>query len=113
MKEFTVEQISRHNLQGGFGWKYTTFGRFYEVLDDLWIVINGKVYDVSTFDCHPGGKDILIRLAGQDASKEFEDQGHSATAIQEMKKWETLCTFHYNYNDLFITLNFSWLKSSI
>lgn len=32
---------------------------------DLWVVIHGKVYDVSDFmDEHPGGSDVLMDVAG-------------------------------------------------
>jgi hypothetical protein len=40
--------------------------------DDLWIVVNGKVIDVTGFvDKHPGGVPILIANAGTDASTEW------------------------------------------
>jgi cytochrome b involved in lipid metabolism len=38
----------------------------------LWIIVDGSVYDVSTFiKEHPGGPKILKRSAGKDASKSF------------------------------------------
>ncbi|KAK9469854.1 cytochrome b5-like heme/steroid binding domain-containing protein [Lipomyces arxii] len=49
--------------------------------DDLWMVIHGKVYDVTKFvDEHPGGEEVLIDAAGVDASDAFEDVGHSDEA---------------------------------
>jgi len=56
--------------------------------DDLWLVINGKVVDVTSYlEDHPGGSDILLDHAGTDATVEFEDVGHSDSAIEEMEKF--------------------------
>ena len=57
----------------------------------MWIVIHGKVYDVtrfdyfqvSKFDKHPGTFAPLIKNAGTDATEKFEAVEHS----QEARKW--------------------------
>ena len=57
--------------------------------DDLWLVIDGKVYDVSEYmDDHPGGGEILLNAAGKDGTDDFEDVGHSADARARLKKLE-------------------------
>ncbi|SCV72187.1 BQ2448_4881 [Microbotryum intermedium] len=41
--------------------------------DDLWIIINGKVYDLTEFaPNHPGGMRILLKYAGKDATEEYD-----------------------------------------
>lgn len=41
--------------------------------DDLWIVIHGKVYDLTKFlPEHPGGPRIILKYAGQDATDAFD-----------------------------------------
>src|ERR1041385_7783974 len=46
--------------------------------DDLWIVLDGFVYDVSEWMReHPGGADVLLSSHGGDASKAFAEVGHS------------------------------------
>ncbi|SGY20754.1 BQ5605_C016g08139 [Microbotryum silenes-dioicae] len=41
--------------------------------DDLWMIINGKVYDLTDFaPNHPGGMRILLKYAGKDATEEYE-----------------------------------------
>eukprot|EP00955_Chlamydomonas_euryale_P015470 165646-Chlamydomonas_euryale.AAC.4 len=45
--------------------------------DDAWMIIDGKVYDVTDFD-HPGG-DVILSYAGLDATEVFEAM-HPTTA---------------------------------
>merc|ERR1740130_633028 len=41
--------------------------------DDLWLLIDGNVYDVTPFlDLHPGGGQLIIEAAAQDATSKFE-----------------------------------------
>ncbi|XP_055537889.1 cytochrome b5 reductase 4 isoform X2 [Wyeomyia smithii] len=42
--------------------------------DDVWLAIRGKVYNVTRYlDFHPGGVDELLRGAGKDATKLFDE----------------------------------------
>uniref|UniRef100_A0A7S1FKZ6 Cytochrome b5 heme-binding domain-containing protein n=1 Tax=Noctiluca scintillans TaxID=2966 RepID=A0A7S1FKZ6_NOCSC len=41
--------------------------------DDLWLMIDGKVYDVTPFlNLHPGGGQLIVDAAGKDATSAFE-----------------------------------------
>ncbi|GAC96951.1 hypothetical protein PHSY_004535 [Pseudozyma hubeiensis SY62] len=63
-KKITMEELKKHDSS-----------------DDLWLLIDGKVYNVSKFmDEHPGGDEVLITEAGKDATEAFEDVGHSEDA---------------------------------
>jgi len=54
-KRFTVADVAAHKKA-----------------DDLYIIVDEDVYDLTKFqDEHPGGKKILQRVAGKDASKQF------------------------------------------
>lgn len=47
-----------------------------------------KVYDVTKYlDDHPGGAEVMLDVAGQDADEFFEDIGHSKEARGELKKY--------------------------
>ena len=48
---------------------------------DCWVILNGKVYDVTTFlPDHPGGKKAIVLYAGKDASEEF-NMLHAANVL--------------------------------
>ena len=46
------------------------------------------MYDVTKYlDDHPGGAEVMLDVAGQDADEFFEDIGHSKEAREELKKY--------------------------
>ncbi|RDA93918.1 hypothetical protein CP533_4503 [Ophiocordyceps camponoti-saundersi (nom. inval.)] len=54
---------------------------------DLYLVIHDKVYDCAQFvDEHPGGEEVMLDVAGQDATEAFEDVGHSDEARETLDK---------------------------
>ncbi|ORY94121.1 cytochrome b5-like heme/steroid binding domain-containing protein [Syncephalastrum racemosum] len=70
-KIFSFEDISKHNTR-----------------DDLWMVINGKVYDITAFvDEHPGGEEVLVDEGAKDATGPFDDVGHSDDARELLQKY--------------------------
>ncbi|KAL4447198.1 hypothetical protein ABPG77_007231 [Micractinium sp. CCAP 211/92] len=55
---------------------------------DCWLIIDGKVYDVTPFlDEHPGGFDTMVSNSGKDATEEFEEIGHSRAAKEMLDKY--------------------------
>ncbi|PIN11260.1 Cytochrome b5 [Handroanthus impetiginosus] len=63
-KVFTYSEVSAHNTS-----------------EDCWVIINGKVYNVTSYlNDHPGGDEVILGQAGKDASEEFEDVGHGSAA---------------------------------
>eukprot|EP00164_Ancoracysta_twista_P001381 GFYU01001800.1.p1 GENE.GFYU01001800.1~~GFYU01001800.1.p1 ORF type:complete len:288 (-),score=42.34 GFYU01001800.1:172-951(-) len=55
--------------------------------DDFWIVVHGKVYDVTKFlDEHPGGVDTILDGHG-DRTADYEDAMHSDAAFKQMQEY--------------------------
>ncbi|OCL00711.1 acyl-CoA dehydrogenase NM domain-like protein [Cenococcum geophilum 1.58] len=54
--------------------------------DNLWIIVDEDVYDLTKFqDEHPGGKKILQRVAGKDASEQFWKH-HNESTLKKYQK---------------------------
>jgi cytochrome b involved in lipid metabolism len=50
---------------------------------------NVEVCNVSGYlDDHPGGKDVMLEVAGTDATGDFEFVGHSEDALKALMKFE-------------------------
>jgi len=68
-KKYTEEEVSGHNTE-----------------DDCWIIINGIIYDITQFlDIHPGGKRMIMMVAGKDATEYFVEL-HSNNVLDEVAK---------------------------
>ncbi|KAJ4861633.1 cytochrome b5-like heme/Steroid binding domain-containing protein [Trichoderma breve] len=67
-QEYSYQDVAEHNTK-----------------KDLFVVIHDKVYDCSKFvDEHPGGEEVMLDVAGQDATEAFEDVGHSDEARESL-----------------------------
>ncbi|KIV77759.1 hypothetical protein PV11_09540 [Exophiala sideris] len=70
--KFTRSQVAQHSTRG-----------------DTYVIIHNRVFDISAFvEEHPGGKEVLLDVAGQDASEAFEDVEHSVEARKLLASFE-------------------------
>ncbi|XP_022759603.1 cytochrome b5-like [Durio zibethinus] len=70
-KVFVYEDVANHKERNG-----------------CWLLISGKVYDVTPFlEEHPGGDEVLLAASGKDATDDFEDVGHTDDAREMMQKF--------------------------
>ncbi|XP_046748273.1 cytochrome b5-like [Diprion similis] len=71
MSKYSLEEVSKNDGTNGAR---------------VWIIINDDVLDVTnSLDEHPGGRDSILEYAGQDATKAFNDVGHSGDARSYLK----------------------------
>ncbi|PLN83885.1 hypothetical protein BDW42DRAFT_199917 [Aspergillus taichungensis] len=71
VREYTLDEVKAHQTK-----------------KDLWVVIHGKVYDVTDYvRDHPGGADVLVDVAGTDATEAYEDVGHSEDANEILETY--------------------------
>ncbi|CAK1601524.1 unnamed protein product [Parnassius mnemosyne] len=55
---------------------------------DAVFINENLVYDVTEFlDEHPGGHEVLLSVAGKDATEKYQRVGHSHAAKEQMKKY--------------------------
>lgn len=55
---------------------------------DNWMIIHGEVFDVTQYlEDHPGGAELLVEAAGTDATKAFDNAGHSEDALEIMREF--------------------------
>lgn len=69
-KKFTMEEIEQHNQE-----------------DDVWIVVNDRVYDCTEYlELHPGGVESIMINAGMDSTEDFVAI-HSTKAHKMLEKY--------------------------
>jgi len=71
----SLEEVAKHSTQS-----------------DCWLIISGKVYDLSPFSMHPGGT-AFVPFCGKDATTAFQTKAgrgknHSANAYSLMPNFE-------------------------
>ncbi|ODM23646.1 hypothetical protein SI65_01235 [Aspergillus cristatus] len=70
-KVFDAAEVEKHNTR-----------------ESCWVTLYGKVYDVTDFlDEHPGGAKVILKLAGKDATEEY-DPIHPPGILEENLKPE-------------------------
>lgn len=68
-KEFSADDVAQHNKEG-----------------NAYIIIEDGVYDISKFAAlHPGGKGVILGVAGQDATEQFW-QFHNKAILKKYEK---------------------------
>ncbi|KAI9689248.1 MAG: hypothetical protein M1820_010192 [Bogoriella megaspora] len=68
-KVFSFEEVSKHKSQ-----------------ESCWVILYGNVYDVTDFmPEHPGGAKIILQLAGQDATEEYDPVHPPGTLEKNLK----------------------------
>lgn len=64
IKQISRDEIGKHNKK-----------------DDCWIILDGNVYDITTYlKYHPGSEDKILQYGGEDATLEFNYWMHSKNA---------------------------------
>ncbi|KAK5165911.1 uncharacterized protein LTR77_008835 [Saxophila tyrrhenica] len=70
-QQITREEVAKHTSE-----------------EDLWFIVDHKVYDVSDFiDAHPGGSIVLEQVAGQDATEAF----YNLHRHEVLQQYASLC----------------------
>ncbi|KAL3990270.1 Cytochrome b5-like Heme/Steroid binding domain family protein [Acanthocheilonema viteae] len=75
LTKYTIAEVAAHNDASS-----------------TWIIIDNNVYDVTRFlEEHPGGDEVLLEQAGQNATESFKDIGHSRDAVEMTKEYLIGC----------------------
>lgn len=71
LSRYTLQEVAKNDGKNGA---------------NTWLVIHDMVYDVTAYkNKHPGGAELLEEYAGEDATRGFEEFGHSSDAKRVLK----------------------------
>ncbi|KAJ4209664.1 hypothetical protein NW759_013311 [Fusarium solani] len=69
-RSFTLQDVAKHDSA-----------------NDPYMVIRNKVYDCTSFlKKHPGGEEVLLEVAGTDATEAYDEVGHSEDADEILEQ---------------------------
>ncbi|KAJ5953669.1 hypothetical protein N7454_000565 [Penicillium verhagenii] len=75
-KVFDAAEVAKHNTR-----------------ESCWVILYGKVYDVTDFlSSHPGGAKIILKLAGKDATEEYDPIHPPGILDEELKPEQCIGT---------------------
>ncbi|OWR55502.1 hypothetical protein KGM_204630 [Danaus plexippus plexippus] len=73
IKKYTFAEVKTRNGRGK---------------NPVWIVYKDSIYDVTSYiPEHPAG-DVILEEAGQDATKAFDDSGHSKSTYKMLEQYK-------------------------
>ena len=60
--------------------------------EDCWVIVERGVYDMTSFNAHPGGREAIVRNCGKDATDVFNMRpngtSHSEKARESLKRFQ-------------------------
>jgi nitrate reductase (NAD(P)H) len=88
--KISILQGYKHNFINRINMDYTLdVVRQHNSDKSCWLIINDGVYDVTNYlDDHPGGSEIIVCQGGKDATKVFNEIGHSSSAVRLLNDYK-------------------------
>jgi len=75
---FALSEVAKHNN-----------------VSDCWLIIDSKVYDVSSYiNFHPGNPETIIPYCGKDATKAFKTKDKIIPKTHSQKAWNLLSDYY-------------------
>ncbi|KAI4464309.1 cytochrome b5 [Holotrichia oblita] len=71
-KKYSFKEIKKHDNEAS-----------------IWIVVGNNVYDITRYlEQHPGGKEILLDMAGTDCTAAYESAYHTPVADEILEQYK-------------------------